>query len=86
MKAHPIVGGTPLLLGDIVIANKGSRFYEHMGEVTDIHVRCWGNHNIESRYNFATQKDEPGEEYEQVWVHLDNQNIIYRAEQLERVP
>lgn len=87
MKEHPVVGGTPLLLGDRVIANKGSKYTEHTGEVTDIRVRCWGNNKPASRRNFETgQYELTGEEEEQVWISLDNKNVIYRAEDLTRVP
>lgn len=79
MKAHPIVGGTPLLLGDRVTANKGSEYYERTGEVTDIRVRCWGNLEEDVFMGKPT-----GRPMEQVWISLDNLNYIYREEDLTR--
>lgn len=89
MKAHPMVGGTPLLLGDRVVANRGR--YERSGEVTEIRVRCWGDHKMETIWH--GRDPETGEdryadpvEREQVWITLDARNEIFRVDQLEREP
>lgn len=95
MRAHPVVGGRVLRLGDRVRTRFAADGYATSdasaprleGEVTTIRVRCWGRAGTERRWvgrvdGVDSYVDEASE---QVWISIDDENYVIRPEDLIEV-